>query len=80
MIEIPDSQSPESIADWIELHIATTSEAVSKSDISSFLEQITGAEPPEDLLSNIWIELSSRHNRYQNPSYEIGRASCRERV
>lgn len=71
MIEIPDPQSYESIADWIELHIATTSEAISKSDISSLLEQATGEEPTEALLSNIWIELSSRHNRYQNPSYVV---------
>lgn len=71
MIEIPDPQSYMSIADWAELHIATTSDAISKAEIASHLEQVTGEEPSEGLLSSLWIELSHRHERYQNPSYNI---------
>ena len=71
MIEIPNTQSYESIADWIELHIATTSDAISKTEISSYIENIVGQEPAEDLLSSLWNELSHRHDRYHNPSYSI---------
>lgn len=71
MIEIPNPQSYMSIADWIELHIAITCDAITKAEISSLIEQITGQEPAEDLLSDLWNELSDRHGRYQNPSYVV---------
>jgi len=67
MIKIPDTNSINVVADWVELYIATTGNHVSKTKIGSLLERASGEEPREQLISDIWRELEIRQKRY-NPT------------
>jgi len=51
MIKIPDTNSINVVADWVELYIATTGNHVSKTKIGSLLERASGEEPREQLIT-----------------------------
>ena len=63
MIELPDD-SPEVVADWIELYLAVDGDAVSKAEMGSIIEAVLGQDVSEDLLSSIWFEFSPRFKWY----------------
>lgn len=71
MIELPDANSYEAVADWIEIHLATSADFVSKAELSSILEGLTGEEIQESFLSSVWNELMVRQNRYVNPPFNV---------
>jgi len=66
MIDLPDPKSPRAIADWIELYIALYRKPISKLEVASNIEQASGSEPSEEVLSNVWLELNWRQEKYQN--------------
>ena len=69
MFELPDAGSPETIADWIELELASGTDQISKSKVSSVIEAQTGSEPSEAFLSDIWRHLGYRQSRYSRPFF-----------
>jgi hypothetical protein len=71
MIELPNPKSPSTVADWIELHLATSAKAISRLEIASVVEQASGDEPSEDFLNSIWIELINRQAQYSNPLFKV---------
>lgn len=71
MIELPDANSYGAVADWIEIHLATTADFISRAELSSILEGLTGEEIPESFLSSVWNELINRQNRYVNPPFTV---------
>lgn len=71
MLELPDADNPKVISDWIELYLAAFDESISKARMASLLEQDSGEEPPESLLSSVWIEMSDRQSRYQNAAFDV---------
>lgn len=71
MIELPNAQSYVCVADWIEIHLATSADAVSKADLSTIIEGQTGEEASDTFLSSVWNELSIRHERYSEPSFAV---------
>jgi len=64
MFQLPDPESPEAIADWIELELAAGVTHISKARVSSVLQAETGSEPGEPLLSDVWGQLEERQARY----------------
>jgi len=72
MIELPDADSYLCVADWIEIHLATSADAISKAEISSIIEGLSGEEASDAFISSVWNELSIRQERYLNPSFDVG--------
>jgi hypothetical protein len=71
MIKIPNPDSSSIVADWIELYIATTGNAISKAKLSSLLERSTGEEPSEPFVSDVWSELNRRQKLYTSTFFTI---------
>lgn len=64
MIEIPNPESVEEVADWVELMLATQGNQLSKADVSSAIERTSGVEASEVFISGVWRELEYRSNLY----------------
>src|SRR6266852_355991 len=64
MFDLPDPESPQSVADWIELELAAGEQQLSKVTVSSIIESLTGSEPGEAFLSDVWRQLEERQSRY----------------
>lgn len=64
MFSLPDAKSPEVVADWIELELASGESSLSKAKVASIIESIIGAEPGEAFISDIWNRLEERQSRY----------------
>jgi hypothetical protein len=71
MIELPNAQSHACVADWIEIHLATSADAISKAELSSIIEGLTGEEASDAFLSSVWNELYFRQRRYTKPSFDV---------
>src|SRR5712691_5156093 len=64
MFELPDAESPQAVADWVELELAAGEPQLSKAKVSSIVESVTGSEPGEGFLSDVWRQLEERQSRY----------------
>jgi len=64
MFQLPDAQSPQAVADWIELELAADEPKSSKTKVSSIVESVAGSEPGEAFLSDVWRQLEERQSRY----------------
>src|SRR5579859_8076285 len=62
--EIPDPESSHVLSDWLELQLAAGEEQLSKAKVASIIESLTGSEPNETFLADIWRELEERQSRY----------------
>lgn len=71
MISLPDPESPFTIADWVELHVAVNQQSVSKTEIGSVVEAVAGEEPAEPLLTDVWRRLIRRSELYEDPPYRM---------
>ena len=71
MFQLPDGENAERVADWIELELCTGGARMSKSKVSSIIEQSTGSDPGEAFLSDVWRHLDERRNRYATPFFDI---------
>lgn len=64
MFQVPDAESSEAVADWIELELAAGESQLSKTKISSIVESVSGSDPGEAFLSDVWRRLEERQSRY----------------
>ncbi|MBA4383815.1 MAG: hypothetical protein C0410_03700 [Anaerolinea sp.] len=71
MIGLPDTESSECIADWVELNLALQKNTLSKSDIESLIETNTGDDVKESFLSDVWRELEYRNSLYLDNFFYI---------
>ncbi|HLG15243.1 MAG TPA: hypothetical protein VJH03_12170 [Blastocatellia bacterium] len=71
MIELPDPSSVLRVADWLELSVAASGDALSKAATTAVIESVAGEEPSETFVSSVWRELEYRHRLYQNPCFEV---------
>jgi len=71
MIELPDPESREKIADWVELQLTFGNEIMSRDEVSAAIEATSGSEPSDVLLSDIWRELERRQQLYNSSLYEV---------
>lgn len=71
MIKLPNPDSSSIVADWTELYIATTGNAVSKAKLISLLERSSGEEPNEPFISDVWAELNRRQKLYTSALFTI---------
>ena len=65
MFELPDPDSPQTVADWVELELAGGEPSVSRSKLVSVVEA------DEDFVSGVWRELESRQARYAAPFFTV---------
>ena len=72
MFELPDPESPQAVADWVELELAAGEPQLSKARVSSNIESVTGSEPGEGYLSDVWRELEERQSRYSQNFFACG--------
>ncbi len=80
MIEIPNIDSVESVADWVELMLALEGGEISKATISSVIEGNLGSEVPETFLSAVWRSLEYRSNLYNFPVYLLSERTVESRL
>ena len=71
MLEIPDAETYQAVADWLELHLSSSADSISKAELSSYLEGLTGDDVPDAFLSSIWNELRNRQSQYVNPPFIV---------
>ena len=64
MFQLPNAESAQVVADWIELELAAAEPQFSKAKTSSIAESVRGSEPGEAFLSDVWRELEERQGRY----------------
>jgi hypothetical protein len=65
MFDLPDPDSTQTVADWVELEIAAGELSISRSKLIS----VTGND--ESFVSGVWRELEQRHVRYANPAFAV---------
>ena len=80
MLKIPDTSSIHAVSDWIELYIAINKIHVSKTKIASLIELVSGDEPSEHTISDIWRELENRHSLYNPSPFIIDRLAVEPKV
>lgn len=56
------------VADWVEFYIFACNENLSKSELSSYIEDSSGSEPDQVFIDDIWLELERRLFLYGSPS------------
>lgn len=66
MIELPDPEDIENVADWIEFIVAKSREPVSKTFVSRVIERSSGLDPQDAFLDIVWQELTYREKLYSN--------------
>lgn len=71
MIELPDPNSSEAIADWVELQLTLGNELMSRDEVSAAIEATSGSEPSDVLLSDVWRELERRQQLYNSLLFEV---------
>lgn len=64
MFALPDAETPQTVADWIELELASGEASLSKTKVGSIVESETGSEPREAFLTDVWRQLEERQARY----------------
>jgi hypothetical protein len=79
MIQLPNPDSIRRVADWIELNVSLSGAQFSKTQVSSAIEKLTGAEPRESFISDIWRELHYRHRQYREPIFEVAERTIQRR-
>jgi hypothetical protein len=80
MIEIPDPESIELAADWIELILATQERQLSKAAFSAAIEGNSGTEASEIFISSVWRELDYRRSLYSSSYYAVGERTVESRL
>src|SRR4030042_2040084 len=68
---ISDTSSENTIADWIELYVASSKNSISKSELRSRIEDSKGSEIEDNFLDSVWIEMKRREQLYgTNPPFK----------
>lgn len=68
MFPIINTVSKTSIADWAEWYVAHSQESLSKSALSSAIASAKGADPTDNFVDSIWLELGQRQALYGDNS------------
>ena len=71
MIEIPNPESVEEVADWVELMLVTDGNQLSRADVSSAIERTSGVEASEVFISGVWRELEYRISLYSSEFFTL---------
>ena len=80
MIEIPNPDSVQSVADWVELDTSITHNHVSKAEVVAAIERTAGQEPSDAFVSSLWRELSFRKQSYKQTFFELTNYSLEPQV
>jgi len=70
--EIPDSTSPQTVADWVEFEICLNSYELAKSETSAYMEASFGYDLGDDRVDSVWLELERRITLYgDKPPFRV---------
>lgn len=72
MIQLPNPRDRSQVADWVELNVSVTGEALSKSHVAAVIERAGGNEPSENFIGDVWRELERRQRLYSDPPFLVG--------
>lgn len=72
-LSIDNPSSKTFVADWVEFYICATKSNLSKSELSSYIEDSSGSEPDATFIDDVWQELELRLFLYgvEKPPYEV---------
>lgn len=71
-MQIDNPSSRQYVADWVEFKLCVTGEDLSKSELSSFIEDSSGSEPTNEFIDDVWNELERRVLLYgDQPPFEL---------
>jgi len=71
VLDLPDAEDADRVADWVELLLNVEGESISRSKLSSIVEQALGSEPGETFVSDVWRHLQRREGLYTTRYFEI---------
>lgn len=71
VLDLPDAEDADRVADWVELVLSIQGESFSRSKLSSIIEQSSGSEPGEAFLSDVWRHLRRREGLYATQYFEV---------
>lgn len=71
MLELPEAEEPNRIADWVELEVSINASSLSRSKLASIISETSGSEVSETFTSDVWQHLHRRLARYATPSFRI---------
>ncbi len=70
-MDIPIPDSLHDIADWVEFHLSSSNETISKLQLSRYIEASSGVEPEEGFIHSVWLELIDRLTLYSFSPYLV---------
>jgi hypothetical protein len=71
VLDLPDAEDADRVADWVELLLNVEGESISRSKLSSILEQSSGSEATESFVSDVWRHLQRRQGLYATQYFEV---------
>jgi hypothetical protein len=71
VLDLPDAEDADRVADWVELLLNVEGESISRSKLSSIIEQSLGSEPGETFVSDVWRHLQRREGLYATRYFEV---------
>lgn len=71
-LNIPNIRSTHSVANSIELYITVNKRSISKAELISEFEALSGEEPEPRLIDDVWLEMQMRERLYgQTPPFTV---------
>src|SRR5690349_4748213 len=71
MLILDDADTSERVADWLELELSLGETFFSKSKVSSIVRDVSGVEPSEAFVSDVWRHMRSRGTLYSAQFFKI---------
>lgn len=71
MLDLPDADDAARVADWVELFLSLEGGSLSRSKMESILEQVSGSEPSESFIADVWRHLRRRQALYVTGYFEV---------
>jgi len=71
VLDLPDADDAARVADWVELLLNIEPASISRSKLSSVLEQSSGGEASESFLSDVWRHLERRQGLYATRYFDV---------
>jgi len=71
VIDLEPSTSARQLADWVELSVLTGLTSMSRSELGTLVEQASGSEPPDDLISSVYATLAEEQGRFDASPFQV---------
>jgi hypothetical protein len=71
MLTLDDADTPERVADWLELEVSLGEKSFSKSTVASIVRDASGTESSETFISDVWRHIRARGALYSVHFFEV---------